>query len=61
MRIQYDIMVKHIFRIVDEEIDLETREGSDVFRILTTALFNYYVPQKIKKITERAEYERTKS
>jgi len=43
MRIQYEDLIRKIHLIIDEELELDTEEGSRAFRELGNALFSVYL------------------
>lgn len=47
MRLQYDSLIDKIFKLIDDELELDTAEGQDVFRELGRALFAVYVRGKL--------------
>ena len=46
MRIQYEDLISKIYRIIDEELEMETEEGSRTFRMLGDALFAVYMKSR---------------
>jgi hypothetical protein len=48
MRIQYNALVEKLYRLVDEELEMSTNEGDQVFRALSQALFVEFVKNKKK-------------
>jgi hypothetical protein len=54
MRIQYEKIIEELYRILDEELDIETREGRDVFRAMSLKLFDIYAKQEREKRERKA-------
>ena len=48
MRIQYEELIQKIFKLIDEELEIETEEGDQAFREIGAALFNVYMKGKKK-------------
>lgn len=42
MKIQYNVLVKKIYEMVDLELELDTKEGREVAKALTCALTEFH-------------------
>jgi len=46
MRIQYQKMVEELYRLVNDELEMETDEGRQAFLVMSQALFEMYARGK---------------
>jgi hypothetical protein len=46
MRIQYEEIIQKLYKMIDEELEMDTEEGSRAFRELGNALFQVYLKGK---------------
>jgi hypothetical protein len=46
MRIQYEKLVVRIHKLIDDELEMDTDEGREVFRAMTQALFDVYLSNR---------------
>lgn len=53
MKIQYNNLIEKIYRLVDEELELDTDEGREVFIELSQALFREYMKNKQTKTVDK--------
>lgn len=53
MKIQYNNLVDKLYKLVDEELDIETEEGRAVFIELSQALFHEYMKNKQTKTVDK--------
>ena len=50
MRIQYEGIIQQLYRMIDEEFEIETEEGKKIFLALSQALFDCYISNKTEKV-----------
>lgn len=53
LRIQYDRMIKALYKLVDDEFELSTREGTEVFIALSRAMFELH--PDVKRLKQHDE------
>jgi len=50
MRIQYEGIIQKLYKMIDEEFEIETEEGKKIFLALSQALFDCYISNKTEKV-----------
>lgn len=53
MKIQYNNLVEALYKLVDQELDIETDEGREVFIEMSQALFREYMKNKQTKLVDK--------
>jgi hypothetical protein len=46
MRLQYEEIIKKLYTLIDEELEMDTEEGASTYKAMTQALFNQYILTK---------------
>jgi hypothetical protein len=50
LRIQYEGIIQQLYKMIDEEFEIETEEGKKIFLALSQALFDCYISNKTEKV-----------
>jgi len=56
LKIQYQEFVTKLHRLVDDEFELSTKQGDEVFRRLSLALFDIWLENKLRRQKRSVNY-----